>query len=44
MKKKNIAVGQETEATYYHQFKKEQPFFLDYTYANMEIEKYKLLD
>lgn len=41
---KNIAVGQETEATYYHQFKKEQPFFLDYTYANMEIEKYKLLD
>lgn len=41
---KKIEVGQETEATYYHQFKKEQPFFLDYAYSNIPVKDYKLLN
>lgn len=43
-KNKKIEIGQEKESTYYHQFKKEQPFFLDYTYSNIEVKNYKLLD
>lgn len=43
-KDKRIEVGDESEATYYHQFKKEQPFFLDYTYSNIPVKDYKLLD
>ena len=35
--------GQESAATYYHQFKKEQPFFLDYTYLNFPVKNYELL-
>lgn len=38
--------GAESQATYFHQFKKESPFFLDYTYSNFPIplEAYRLLD
>lgn len=35
--------GKETAATYYHQFKAEQPFFLDYTYSNFPVKNYELL-
>ena len=38
------AFGEEKENTYYHQFKKDNPFFLDYTYANFEVIKYELMD
>ena len=41
--KTDKAFGDETEQTYFHQFKEENPFFLDYTYSNFSIEKYKLL-
>lgn len=43
-KAKKIQIGQEKEATYYHQFKKDNPFFLDYTYSNFTVKQYKLLD
>ena len=43
-RERGIEVGQEKEATYYHQFKKEQPFFLDYTYSNFALKKYELLN
>ncbi len=36
--------GSETTATYYHQFKETQPFFLDYTYANFPITSFKFTD
>jgi hypothetical protein len=40
------AFGAESQATYFHLFKKESPFFLDYTYSNFPIpmEAYRLLD
>lgn len=37
-------MGKESLATYYHQFKKEQPFFLDYTFSNIPVKNYSLLD
>ena len=40
------AFGEEIEKTYFHQFKKDKPFFLDYTYytkENLKITKYELL-
>ncbi|MCR5188402.1 MAG: hypothetical protein K6C97_05655 [Treponema sp.] len=37
------AFGSETEKTYFHQFKEENAFFLDYTYSNFPIKKYELL-
>lgn len=37
------AMGKESRATYYHQFCKEQPFFLDYTFTNMPVKDYWLL-
>lgn len=43
-KDNRIEIGQETDATYYHQFKKERPFFLDYTYSNIPVKDYKLLN
>ena len=43
-KDKKIELGQEREATYYHQFKNEQPFFLDYTYSNIPVNHYELLE
>lgn len=43
-KERKIEVGQETDATYYHHFNKELPFFLDYTYSNIPVKDYKLLD
>ncbi len=33
----------ETKKTYFHQFKEENSFFLDYTYSNFPIKKYELL-
>ena len=38
--------GEETEKTYFHQFKNDNPFFLDYTYYSqnlLKIKKYELL-
>jgi len=38
------ALGKESTATYYHQFKESLPFFLDYTFANMPIKDYQLME
>ena len=41
------AFGEEIEKTYFHQYKADNPFFLDYTYysyENLKITKYELLD
>ena len=38
------AVGEESTATYYHQFKESLPFFLDYTFANIPVKEYRLLE
>lgn len=38
------ALGHESVATYYHQFKENSTFFLDYTFANIPIKSYKLGD
>lgn len=38
--------GSETKKTYFHQFKEDNPFFLDYTYytqKKLQIKKYELL-
>lgn len=37
------AIGEESAATYYHQFKANLPFFLDYTFANIPVKDYRLL-
>ncbi len=34
----------ESKATYYHQFKEDKPFFLDYTFSNIPLKSYKLGD
>lgn len=36
------ALGCETKATYYHQFKENLPFFLDYSFSNIPIISYEL--
>lgn len=36
--------GKETRPTYYHQFKAEQGFFIDYAYTNAAIVSYRLMD
>ena len=36
------ALGNETKATYYHQVKESQPFFIDYTFTNIPIKSYEL--
>ena len=36
------ALGCETRATYYHQFKENLPFFLDYSFSNIPIISYEL--
>lgn len=44
--KSGKAFGEETENTYFHQFKADNPFFLDYTYyshENLNITKYEFL-
>ena len=38
------ALGEESTATYYHQFKEYLPFFLDYTFANMPVKDYRLME
>ena len=38
------SLGQETQPTYYHMFKREHPFMLDYAYTNVEVKSFKLLD
>ena len=38
------ALGEESTATYYHQFKTNLPFFLDYTFANMPVKGYQLME
>ena len=37
------ALGKESTATYYHLFKEKSPFFIDYTFSNIEVKGYKLL-
>ena len=36
------AFGKESTATYYHRFKEDAPFFLDYAYTNMNVKSIKL--
>ena len=36
-------LGKETTPTYYHRFKEDSPFFLDYAYTNMEVKSFELL-
>ena len=38
------ALGKESTATYYHQFKENLPFFLDYTFTNIPVKEYRLLE
>ena len=38
------ALGEESTATYYHLFKENLPFFLDYTFANVPVKEYRLLE
>lgn len=38
------ALGEESTATYYHQFKTNLPFFLDYTFANTPVKGYQLME
>ena len=35
-------LGNESCATYYHQFKKNQPFFIDYTFSRIPIKSFKI--
>lgn len=37
------AMGKESQATYYHRFEKDKPFFLDYCYTNMPVKDYWLM-
>lgn len=37
-------LGMESKATYYHQFKENLPFFIDYTFANIPFISYRLGD
>ena len=41
---KSVKFGSENDATYYHQFKETQPFFLDYTFTNFAVESFELKD
>ena len=34
--------GKETKATYFHQFKEDMPFFIDYVFTNMNVLSYEL--
>lgn len=36
-------LGNESVATYYHTFRADLPFFIDYAYTNMEIKTYELM-
>lgn len=36
------AFGHESHPTYYHNFKEDQPFFLDYAYTNIPVKSYRL--
>ena len=35
--------GEESVATYYHRFDESQPFFLDYTFTNIPVKRYRLV-
>jgi len=35
-------LGNERCATYYHQFKETQPFFIDYTFSSIPLKSYHL--
>lgn len=37
-------LGNESAATYYHRFNKDYPFFIDYTFFNMELKSYALCE
>ena len=36
-------LGNESKPTFYYLFKESAPFFLDYTFANVEVQRYELL-
>ena len=36
------ALGKESIATYYHQFKEKSPFFIDYTFTNINVKDFHL--
>lgn len=36
-------LGKESTPTYYHTFRADSPFFLDYAYTNMEVKAFELL-
>ena len=36
-------LGNESKPTFYYLFKESAPFFLDYTFANIEVQRYELL-
>lgn len=40
--KSGESIGAETTATYYHQFKRDKPFFIDYTFTNIPLKSYQL--
>lgn len=37
-------LGQETQPTYYHMFKQDHPFMLDYAYTNAEVKSFRVID
>lgn len=39
---KGEALGKETVPTYYHLFKRSQPFFIDYTFSSIPLKSYSL--
>lgn len=38
------ALGKESTSTYYHQFKESSPFFIDYTFTNINVKSYHLME
>ena len=37
-------LGSETKATYYHWFRENMPFFIDYTFTNIPLDSYSLME
>lgn len=38
------ALGKESTATYYHHFKENSPFFIDYTFTNINVKSYRIME
>lgn len=43
-KQTDEALGHETQPTYFHMFKPDRPFMLDYAYTNAEVKSLRLLE